>query len=174
MVCITVYTSMCIFLFQRIWVCAQDCYIWMTSKLHFKLSWTSMLIFLVFSPIHLPIKSPEVPFLSPSILYTLCDEQLFDSSPFTPQTFVTVHFAINPDIGFWAFLFICSMLHMLCVHVCQASVRQSQQSRQEWFSSLICGFSGLKSGHWVWQQVPASAMPSSWSSMKLDLTFLHG
>lgn len=64
-----------------------------------------MLIFMVSPQIHLPIKSPEVPFLAPSILYALCDEQLFDSPPFTPLTFVAVRFincycAINPDIGF--------------------------------------------------------------------------
>lgn len=140
--------------------------------------WTSILIFMVSPQIHLPIKSPEVPFLAPSILYALCDEQLFDSPPFTPLAFVAVHFiscycAINPDIGFWAFyLFILCCTCCVCLCAKLLCVSRSRAGRSGSLL-LICGFSGLNSGHWVWQQGPASALPSSWSLMKLDSTFLH-
>lgn len=112
---------------------------------------TSMLIFMVSPPIHLPIKSAEVSFLSPSILYALCDEQLFGSPPFTPPTFVAVHFinchcAINSDIGFWAFyLFV--LYCTCCVCMC---------AKLLWVSHSRAGRSGSLLwyvGSVVWSQV---------------------
>lgn len=129
---------------------------------------TSMLTFIVSTLIHFPTNSLEVFFLFPPILYSLFQQHLFNFLPSLPPAivvcFIGSHSAINLDTDFKTFCLF-SVAHAFCMCV-DASVPRLLCVNQAWLAGvgsllLVCWSSGLNCSHWIWQQVPESALPSS-------------
>lgn len=164
-------TPMCIFWFQCIWVCVQDCYLWIIWKFYFKVSgnlYDDLYSVTINSLSHQQSRSF---FLFSSIVCFLLHQHLFNSLPFISPAFVVAHFigshsAINIDIDFLNFfVYLFSVAHTLCMYidVCVPRflcVSQSTTGRSCFspFSMWILCFELGSLGHW--QQVPESVVPS--------------
>lgn len=143
---------MCKFWFQCIWVCAQDCYIWMTWKLYFKLSWNVYTDFYGVSTNSSSHQESRSFFSSPFhslylMWWAIVWLATIHSTSICCCSLINCYCAINPDIGFWAFyLFILCCTCCVCMCAKLLCVSRSRAGRS---GSLLFKYVGSA----VWTQV---------------------